>query len=133
MDNYNSFCKEKKCPNFKQWEYYGEDLKSCTLVGNSKDIIEYPDECLFIEEIKKLKLKPKANKTMKPPETAPAGKNMNNTFICAACKGEFKYGWSEEEALEEKNNNFGDIEGFPKKEDCDIVCDDCYKKMGFDE
>lgn len=54
---------------------------------------------------------------------------MSNTYICAVCKGEFEKGWSDEEALKEKNENFGNIKGFSKIEDCDLVCDDCYKKM----
>lgn len=33
---------------------------------------------------------------------------MSDTYICAQCKGEFKKGWSET---------------------CDLVCDDCYKKI----
>ncbi len=50
---------------------------------------------------------------------------MPDTYTCAVCAGTFSYGWSEEEALAELKENFGDI----PKEDCDIVCDDCYKKM----
>lgn len=51
---------------------------------------------------------------------------MNNkTFICAHCKEEFEFDWSEEEAIEEKNKNFGDID----IKNCSIVCDDCYEKI----
>ena len=56
MENYNSFCKEKKCPNLKEWTYYGANLVSCTLAGESENISEYPHQCLFIDEIEKLKI-----------------------------------------------------------------------------
>ena len=47
------------------------------------------------------------------------------TFTCAICNGEFEKGWSEEEAEAELSKNFP---GF-NKEECDQVCDDCYKKF----
>jgi len=49
------------------------------------------------------------------------------TYTCALCKGVFEFGWSDEEAKAELEENF---EGFTTEE-CDVVCDDCYKKMGF--
>jgi hypothetical protein len=51
----------------------------------------------------------------------------DNTYICDECKGEFEYesDWSEEDALKEKENNFGNI----PIENCGIVCDDCYNKI----
>jgi hypothetical protein len=52
MSNYNEFCKNKKCPNYKQWEFYGKKLFSCALVGESDNIDKYPANCLFINEIK---------------------------------------------------------------------------------
>lgn len=48
-----------------------------------------------------------------------------DTYTCAVCKESFISGWSEEEAMAELKANFGDI----PKEACDVVCDDCYKKM----
>lgn len=45
-----------------------------------------------------------------------------NQYRCAQCKGIFDKGWSDEDALEEKNRHFP---GTPV-EDCVIVCDDCY-------
>lgn len=52
---------------------------------------------------------------------------MSETYKCAACGETFSKGWSEAEAIDELNDNFP---GFTTDE-CDIVCDDCYKKMGF--
>lgn len=49
------------------------------------------------------------------------------SYVCSVCKEEFEQGWSEEEAEAELAETFP---GFNKSE-CDIVCDDCYKKMGF--
>lgn len=49
-------------------------------------------------------------------------------YVCAVCNKKFKWGQSEYEALKELKEKFGD--GY-SKEDCDEVCDDCYKKMGF--
>lgn len=51
---------------------------------------------------------------------------MSNTYKCAVCQGTFEKGWSEEEALEELKENFN-----MPVEECDVVCDDCYRKMGF--
>lgn len=50
---------------------------------------------------------------------------MSKTFKCAACGGVFEEDWSDEEAQAELAANFG----VPPSE-CDVVCDDCYKKMG---
>ena len=51
----------------------------------------------------------------------------DNEYKCYVCEGIFEFGISDEEATEELNENFPDIE----KEDCGIVCDNCYKKMEF--
>lgn len=48
-----------------------------------------------------------------------------DTYTCAACGETFVSGWSEEEALAELKANFGNI----PKEDCSVVCDDCFKRM----
>lgn len=48
-----------------------------------------------------------------------------NEYKCAICGGVFEKGWDDEEALAELNDNFPNVE----IEDCDVVCDDCYKKM----
>jgi len=48
-----------------------------------------------------------------------------NEYICDYCKGVFEFGWSEEEAEEELKKNFGDIQ----KDECVLVCDDCYKEL----
>lgn len=49
---------------------------------------------------------------------------MSDTFKCACCDGVFEKGWSDEEAKAELGETF---EGF-EPEDCDLVCDDCFKE-----
>lgn len=51
---------------------------------------------------------------------------MAKTYKCDACGGVFEYAWTEEEAEAELAETF-DV----PKEECGIVCDDCYKRMGF--
>lgn len=51
---------------------------------------------------------------------------MTDKYKCAVCEEEFDKGWTGEEAEAELAENFG-----VPKEECDMVCDDCYKKMGF--
>ena len=46
-------------------------------------------------------------------------------FQCACCKKIFKKGWSDEEALAEKNADFPD----DVVEECVLVCDDCYEQL----
>lgn len=48
-----------------------------------------------------------------------------NEYQCAVCHGVFERALSDEEALAELQSNFG---GFPKDE-CALVCDDCYNKI----
>jgi DNA-directed RNA polymerase subunit RPC12/RpoP len=50
-----------------------------------------------------------------------------NEYKCTACGGVFEKGWSDDEAVAELNETFGSV----PMEDCGIVCDDCYRKMGF--
>jgi hypothetical protein len=52
---------------------------------------------------------------------------MNKTYKCEMCEQEFESTWSDEEAAQELKDNFGD--GW-KIEDCSVICDDCYKKLG---
>ncbi len=47
-------------------------------------------------------------------------------YTCAYCKGVFDKGWTDEEALAELADEFA-----VSVECCDVVCDDCYKRMGF--
>lgn len=51
---------------------------------------------------------------------------MAEEFKCAVCKKTFTTAWSEEEAVQDLKENFGEI--FEPK-DCDVVCDDCFKGM----
>ena len=52
--NYNEFCKSKDCPEYIEWNCEGS-CTSCKLVGQSYNIEEYPQNCLFKEEIEKFK------------------------------------------------------------------------------
>ena len=52
---------------------------------------------------------------------------MSNTYKCAVCGEVHEKSWSDEEAAAELAENFPGFE----PDDCGIVCDDCYKKMGF--
>lgn len=52
---------------------------------------------------------------------------QSNEYQCAMCKGIFTKGWSNAEALTELNEKF--VGHSP--DTCDLVCDDCYKKIGF--
>lgn len=47
-------------------------------------------------------------------------------FKCVVCKKVFKKGLTDAEAEKQLEKEFGD--NFIT-EDCDLVCDDCYKKM----
>ena len=48
-----------------------------------------------------------------------------DTYRCAACKQEFAKGWSAAEATAELQERFGDF----APADCDVLCDDCYKRL----
>ncbi len=50
-----------------------------------------------------------------------------NQYRCAACGGIFHNDWSAKNAEAELSVKFPDF----TPDDCDIVCDDCYKAMGF--
>lgn len=49
-----------------------------------------------------------------------------NEYQCSVCEGVFDKGWTDEEAKAEL-----DVKFQVPVEQCDVVCDDCYKKMGF--
>lgn len=51
---------------------------------------------------------------------------MKNTFTCAKCGLKFKGLQSDKEAEAEMKANFGED---TKKEDCAVLCDDCYKEF----
>ena len=49
--NFESFCRDKKCPEYIEWDCgYGLCI-SCKKVGQSEAINEYPEDCNFIDEI----------------------------------------------------------------------------------
>lgn len=54
----------------------------------------------------------------------------SNTFKCSVCEETFKKGRTEEEAIKEMQETFTVA---IEKEDCDIVCDDCYHKIMYPE
>jgi len=62
MKTYNEFCRKKQCNWYIEWEYtdgYSDQpylCISCKLIGQSHDIIEYPNNCPFINKIKQVKL-----------------------------------------------------------------------------
>ena len=50
---------------------------------------------------------------------------QQKTYQCAACNGtfEFESGWTDEEAMAERRENFGDMPDSTMV----IVCDDCFQ------
>ena len=48
-------------------------------------------------------------------------------YKCAVCHEVFNTGWTDEEAQAELAEKFP----WATEDDCDLVCDDCYNKMGF--
>lgn len=53
---------------------------------------------------------------------------MPNEFTCSVCGNTYEKGRSDEEAVEELSTHFPGFE----VEDCDVVCDNCFKQMGLD-
>jgi DNA-directed RNA polymerase subunit RPC12/RpoP len=51
---------------------------------------------------------------------------MSNTYKCSVCKNEYEKGWDDIEAEKEMKDNFGQS---VTTDDCEIVCDDCYKEI----
>lgn len=60
---------------------------------------------------------------LKPSDNA--ARPGHGEFKCTICRGIFEKGWSDEEAGAELDANFPGFE----PSDCDLVCDDCFKKM----
>lgn len=50
---------------------------------------------------------------------------MEQLFICDLCGKEFEKTWSDEEAIREAQENFGDVDMQAHA----VVCDDCYKEF----
>lgn len=46
-------------------------------------------------------------------------------YKCSMCGGTFTAEWSEEEAIAEKERDFGSV----ALKDCDVVCDVCYQEI----
>ena len=49
---FNDYCIQKQCEYYRTWTHHFADCISCNLVGDSYDITIYPDDCLFLTEIK---------------------------------------------------------------------------------
>ena len=55
---FNDFCANKNCPEYIEWYFENGvceqpiDCKSCKLVGQSYDVTEYPENCLFLNDIR---------------------------------------------------------------------------------
>ena len=49
-----------------------------------------------------------------------------NEYQCAVCHEVFYKGWTDEEATTELAETFA-----VPVDECDLVCDDCFKEMGF--
>lgn len=57
MTIFNEFCKNKQCSEYIEWTFdMGAYCTSCKLVGQSYNIDQYPNDCLFLDEIKKFEL-----------------------------------------------------------------------------
>ena len=52
----------------------------------------------------------------------------DNSYTCAECQGVFEKGWTDEEAQLEMKIDFP---GMTMGKTA-IICDDCYKKLGFE-
>ncbi len=48
-----------------------------------------------------------------------------NEFRCGHCSNIYEKDWTDEEAIKESNEMFGDC----NKNDLAIICDNCYKKL----
>ena len=50
---------------------------------------------------------------------------MDEKFTCSICKGVFNKEWSDDEALAELKDFFGEI----STANCALVCDDCWEEV----
>lgn len=51
---------------------------------------------------------------------------MGRTYTCSMCERTLESEWTQEEAEAEKTTLWGDV----SLDDCDVVCDDCFKVIG---
>lgn len=47
-----------------------------------------------------------------------------DTYTCSLCKEKFEKGWSDEEAMQESKEIFGNL----PPQDLAVICDDCFYK-----
>ena len=50
--NYTQFCLNKNCEEYIRWSFDMGECESCKRVGQSYTIDAYPEDCLFLDEIK---------------------------------------------------------------------------------
>ena len=50
---------------------------------------------------------------------------VRHDYECAECHGIYEKAWSDEEAIQEKEALFPNV----NIEDCEIVCDDCFNNI----
>jgi len=53
---FDSFCAQKDCPEYIIWELQDGLCFSCQKVGQSYNVDKYPDDCVYLEEIKQHKV-----------------------------------------------------------------------------
>ena len=56
-NNFNEFCKNKDCEEYIAWDFGYGICVSCKRVGQSYNIEEYPNNCLFLDEIQEYDIK----------------------------------------------------------------------------
>jgi hypothetical protein len=49
--------------------------------------------------------------------------DARGTYECAMCHNTYESGWSDQEALAEKEQLWGDV----PIEDCAVICNDCFQ------
>ena len=50
---YEHICEGTKCKFYVVWDFGYQDCYSCTKIGQSYNVNEYPEDCPFIDEMKK--------------------------------------------------------------------------------
>ena len=56
-NNFNEFCINKNCEEHIVWDFDYGICVSCKRVGQSYNIEEYPNNCLFLDEIQEYDIK----------------------------------------------------------------------------
>ena len=48
---FDHICEGTKCKHYIVWDFGYEDCYSCTKIGESYHVFEYPEDCPFIKEM----------------------------------------------------------------------------------